>query len=494
MKRQTLWTAFVVVLALVTLWNLNVILGQVSGWNLNLPAFGQNSVSQDSFNPLVHALTIIQERFYRPEEVDQDELIRGSLQGLVDQLEDPYSAYLPQEDYERFNRGLEGEFVGVGIHIGIRDGRLTIIAPIEGSPAHQAGARAGDLILKIDGDSTEGITLDDAVSLLRGEQGTQVLVEVEHRDGSVEVLTIVRDVIHVPTVETRLVDEGRVGYVRLMTFNENAGTDVRNALDEFKAGGAEGVILDLRGNGGGLLNQALNVVSQFVDDGLVLTTKGPQGTTTYQSRGNGFENLPLAVLIDGGTASASEIVAGAIQDADMGVLVGQQTFGKGVVQSLFPLVDGSYLKLTTSEYITPSGRRVQGQGLVPDIPVPDPLELLAEVQSQLEGIKPAVFSREARGWIDAFDAELDALFDPISSDEPAAAEQAAELLARFRAERALLANASEADLGDALDALEAVLVNLADALDNSSMDRALDWLRAHVGQRCPCDIATASNR
>jgi len=284
----------------------------------------------------------------------------------------------------------------------------------------------------------------------------------------------------------------RVGYVRLMTFNENAGSDVRAALDEFKAGGAEGVILDLRGNGGGLLNQALNVVSQFVDDGLVLTTKGPQGTTTYQSRGNGFENLPLAVLIDGGTASASEIVAGAIQDADMGVLVGQQTFGKGVVQSLFPLVDGSYLKLTTSEYVTPSGRRVQGQGLVPDIPVPDPLELLAEVQSQLEGIKPAVYSREARGWIDAFDAELDALFDPISSDEPAAAERSAELLARFRAERTLLANASEADLGDALDALEAVLVDLADALGNSSMDRALDWLRAHVGQRCPCDTTTAT--
>lgn len=478
MKRQVLWSALVAVLVLLSLWNLNVMLGQ-----------GPNG---ELFTPLYQAYSLIKDRFYRPEEVEDVHLLQGSLEGLIEQLNDPYSDYFTPEAYERFSRGLEGEFVGIGVHIGIREGRLTIVSPIADSPAARAGARAGDVILTIDGVSTEDMSLDEAVSLLRGERGTEVRVEVRHRDGTIETLVIVRDVIHVPTVETRLLDDGRVGYLKLLTFNENAATDVKLALADFQQAQVQGLILDLRGNSGGLLNQALEVVSQFVDSGLVLTTKGPQGTTSYRSRGNAWENLPLAVLIDGGTASASEIVAGAIQDTQMGVLVGQKSFGKGVVQSLFPLADGSFLKLTTSEYLTPSGRHVQGEGLTPDIAVPDPFELVAEATAALHELRPALLSREARAAVDALLGSLDVLLDPIEADDPAAAERARELLSAFRDDRPLLTETAEDDPTEALEALEQTLSELVAALEGSALRRALAWVRAHFGQRCPCPFQTAS--
>jgi|GEM_PF-3328688 len=477
MNKQVLWTVLVVGLAMLSLWNLSFMMGQ-------------SPVSQNLFDPLARTYDIIKNRFYRADELSQTELVEGSLRGLMEQLDDPYSNYFTADEFERFNRGLEGEFVGVGIHIGIRENRLTIVSPIKGSPADEAGARSGDVILFIDEADTEGMTLDEAVSKLRGVQGSEVQMHVLHRDGTEETLSVIRDVIHVPTVETSLMDDGTVGYVRLFTFNENAAADVENALKEFQKQGVTGIILDLRGNGGGLLSQAIRISSQFVDSGLVLSTIGLENQQDYKSQGNRWPNLPLAVLIDGGTASASEIVAGAIQDTQMGVLVGQQSFGKGVVQSLIPLDHGAYLRLTTSEYLTPSGQHVQGQGLSPDLVVPDIDELFAQISSQLLALKATLFTKAARQQVDALLSDLGGLMEQYQDDVLDADRDAEALLAGVRQnEETFMAASDEKNPGQLLDTLEQSLVELVDALAHSSLNSALAWLRAQAGQLCPCQNA-----
>lgn len=478
MNKQILWTVLVFSLVMLSLWNLSFMMGSNSG-------------SRDLFDPLLDAYNIIQERFYRVDDVDRTELLQESLRGMIEALDDPYSNFLSAEDFERFNRGLEGEFVGVGIHIGIRDDRLTIVSPIKNSPADQAGARSGDVILLIDDTDTEGMGLDEAVSLLRGRQGTKVVLEVLHRDGSNGTLEITRDVIHVPTVETRFLDEGTIGYIRLFMFNENAAQDVEDALFEFKHANVEGIIFDLRGNGGGLLNQAIKISSQFIDSGVVLTTTGPTGTVARNSQGNIWDNLPLAVLIDDGSASASEIVAGAIQDTQMGVLVGQQSFGKGVVQSLFPLPDGSYIKLTTAEYLTPAGRHVQGEGLKPDLSVVDAAALVSEAINGLSDLKPSLYTREVHIKVNDLTLQLRALFDPIEADTLDAHLDAATLLRELQANRSLFLSASDDALSEALDTLEQTLTALVAALKQSPLTTALEWLHARVGQLCPCPLTEA---
>jgi len=474
MQKQALWTVLVVGLVLLSLWNLSFMVGQ-------------GSATKDLFDPVFDAYELIQERFYRPQEIDRTQLLQGSLRGMLEQLHDPYSNYLSPDEYERFNRALEGEFPGVGIHIGIRNDRLTIVSPIKDGPAERAGARAGDVILLIDDKDTEGMSLDEAVSLLRGPKGTQVTLQVLHRDGTGERLIIERDIIHVPTVETRLMEDGKVGYLRLFTFNENAGQDVKNALVQFAESSVEGIILDLRDNGGGLLNGAIAVASQFVDNGAIVTTTGPgNGAHTYPSEGNLWKNLPVAVLINGASASASEIVAGALQDAAMGVLVGQQSFGKGVVQTLFSLGDGSYLKLTTSEYLTPLGRHVQGEGLTPDLPVADALALADQVSALLAEMKPSLYTKEARALLDALLAQLVAVLEQAQDDAPQAEDAAAALRSQFQDGRPTLLETSEGALSDPLDEFDGLLAQLQDALSQSAIRIALDWLLAHQGQLCPC--------
>jgi len=453
---------------------------------------GQNA-SSGAFGPLDEVYNTIQNRFYRASDLNQDELVQDAIRGLVESLDDPYSNYLTADEYERFNRSLEGEFVGVGIHIGIREDQLTIISPIAGSPAQVAGARAGDIIVRIDEIETEGVTLDEAVSLLRGKEGTEVLMEVRHRDGSTEVLSVIRAVIHVPTVESRLVADGLIGYVQLFTFNENASADIRKALDEFHSAGVEGIVLDLRNNGGGLLSEAVRVSSQFIDQGVVVTTNAPSGSSNRYSEGNRWENLPVAVLINGATASASEIVAGAIQDHDMGILVGQQSFGKGVVQTLISLgADGAVLRLTTSEYLTPDGRHVQGDGLTPDLLVADGFLLLVDADDQLHELKYSRFSREAHQKVAEMRELVATIEDRLTNDDGDADALAAQLLQLFNDNRQLLLDASDGALAEALATLEGTLVALQDALVNSALNTAIGWILDHQGMRCPCEESTAA--
>ncbi|MBC7097850.1 S41 family peptidase [Candidatus Bipolaricaulota bacterium] len=327
--------------------------------------------SSDLFSPLGDVYRLIQTYYYRADQVTDEQLLHGALRGMIEALDDPYSAFLDPEEYSRWQESLEGEYSGVGMEITIRDGKVTVVSPLPGTPAEQAGIRPGDWIRAVDGRSTEGWTLEEASMAIRGEEGTQVTLTVQHPDGTVEEITIVRARIHVDPVRAEYWDEKKVGYVRVLRFDFETPAQVGQALYSFPLHELKGVILDLRYNPGGVLSAAVDVASFFIDEGIIVRTSGPSfGAKLYGSKGNSFPNLPLVVLVNEGTASASEIVAGAIQDHGVGVLVGRNTFGKGLIQEfVMRLPDGSAIKLTTGEYFTPKGRPVQDVGLAPDIPV-----------------------------------------------------------------------------------------------------------------------------
>jgi carboxyl-terminal processing protease len=352
---------------------------------------GAQQTDPNLFYPLSQIYQTIKSYFYEPERIDDQEALYGALEGLVEQLDDPYSEFLDPTALQNFEESLNGEFSGVGIEITLKDGVLTVIAPLEGTPADQAGVQAGDQIIAIDGESTEGITLTEAAVKIRGEAGTTVTLTVRHTDGTEEEIPIVRDTITVASVKSELLAEGRIGYIRLSRFDNNVVHELDLALNGFDLDALDGIILDLRNNPGGRLDAAISVSSRFVDEGIVVSTRSRvSGEQSYWSTGNTIPNLPLAVLINGGTASASEITAGAIRDHQMGILIGKQSFGKGVIQQLFNYRDGSALKLTTGEYTTPLGHVVQGVGLSPDITVSedeDPIEIATAWIEDHAGIK-----------------------------------------------------------------------------------------------------------
>ena len=343
-------------------------------------ALGGAQKSTDSlFSPLDQVYKYIKTYFYWPERIDNQKLLYGALKGMVQQLDDPYSEFMDPQDYEQFEESMEGKFSGVGIEITIKDGVLTVIAPLADTPAEKAGVRAGDQILEIDGESTEGITLSEASVKIRGPEGTTVTLHVRHKDGTEEDIPIVRATITVDSVSSKTVADGKVAYIRVIRFDQNVALELDKALLGFDLDHMDGIILDLRNNPGGLLRSAISVSSRFVDKGIILTVKDRvSGDESYWSTGNTIPNLPLAVLVNGGTASAAEITAGAIRDHEMGILIGEKTFGKGVIQRMINFPDGSALKITTGEYHTPSGRAVQGVGIEPDITLAedeDPIEV-----------------------------------------------------------------------------------------------------------------------
>ena len=334
-------------------------------------AFGVSGAKQtvsDLFAPLEQLHQYIESYFYWPERIDERLLLYGAMKGMVKQLDDPYSEFLDPGDHERWEDSLEGEFNGVGIEITIKDGVLTVIAPLMGTPAEQAGVRPGDQILEIDGEPTEGISLTEAALKIRGEVGTMVVLLVRHKDGTEEAVSITRDKIAVEVVTSELMAEGKIGYIRISRFDSDVTLDLDQALLGFALEALDGMILDLRNNPGGLLPSAISVSSRFVDEGVVALIKGRiAGDQKYWSTGNLVPNLPLVVLINGGTASAAEIVAGAIRDHGMGILIGERSFGKGVIQRMMEFPDGSALRITSGEFFTPLGHVVQETGLVPGI-------------------------------------------------------------------------------------------------------------------------------
>jgi len=528
------------------------------------------------FDPLYEVYEYVRSHFYKPELIDDQEALYGALKGMVEQLDDPYSEFLDPEDWQRFDENLEGEFSGVGIEITLVDRILTVITPLVGTPAEAAGVLAGDRILAIDDESTEGISLTEAAYKIRGETGTTVVLTIRHEDGVTEEIAIVRDRIIIDPVESELLDDGTIGYIRILRFESDTTQMVDGALASFDlrrasigatlafedgilfvtsvqsgsnaqaqgllagdrvrtvagvsaaelddeaisavvrgdrgtplnleiehAGGpveavsivrdtgVTGLILDLRSNAGGLMDQAISVASRFVDEGIVLRTESRfQGPRNFYTRSNAIPNLPLAVLINRGTASASEITAGAIRDNDMGILIGEQSFGKGVFQQLIEFEDGSALKITTGEYFTPDGTVVNGVGLTPDILTArhtEPLAVSAEVSRELVRL----FADASSG--DRAQQTLryaqSAIATPIFVD--------------------LLLGATAADAAFSVDVADAPTIDLDGRFaparpvpvppkrvvseEEDPIRVASNWIRAHTGRDMPFDVAVGTS-
>jgi carboxyl-terminal processing protease len=316
-------------------------------------------------------LDIVEKSYVDP--VDSKELVRGAIQGMVQAL-DPHSAYLSPDAFKELQIDTKGEFSGIGIVITMQDNVLTVISPIEGSPAHTAGILAGDRILKVDGEDTKNMKLWEAVKKMRGKKGTTVVITVS-REGLDEPkdFKIVRDVIPLESVRAYVLKPG-YGYLRITNFRDHTFQDVEAALKKLESGETpiEGLILDLRDNPGGLLDQAVNVADVFLEEGVIVSIKGraDSHSQTYSAHPDKEKHAyPIILLINEGSASASEIVAGALQDYGRALLLGATSFGKGSVQSVEPLRDGSGLKLTIARYYTPKGRVIQAKGISPDVVV-----------------------------------------------------------------------------------------------------------------------------
>ncbi|MBN2225124.1 MAG: S41 family peptidase [Deltaproteobacteria bacterium] len=319
----------------------------------------------------IDVLNLIKENYV--DEVDAGTLVTNAIRGMVSGL-DPHSVFFTPDEYEDFQVGTTGSFGGLGIELGIIDSYPGVISPIEDTPAWRIGLKAGDKIVAIEGKPTDGMTIMEAVKQLRGEPGTKVTVSIM-RKGFTKPrdYTIIREIINTKSIKYEVYDNN-IAYVRIMQFQERTSTDLRAALDAIVKktdGNIRGIILDLRNDPGGLLNKSVEVADDFISEGIIVYTKGRVSgsdmTFTAKKDGTLPSDIPMVVLVNGGSASASEIVAGALKDHKRAIIVGEKTYGKGSVQSIIPLPDGSGLKITTAKYFTPSGISIQDKGIVPDI-------------------------------------------------------------------------------------------------------------------------------
>jgi carboxyl-terminal processing protease len=309
------------------------------------------------------------------DKVDSEELTTNAIEGMLKNL-DPYSAYLSPERYKELEIGTSGEFGGVGMEVAVENGVVKVISPIEGSPADLAGIKPGDLIIEIEGKPTQGMVVFEAVKLLRGPKGSKVKITVAREGEGSRDITLTRDVIHIKSVKYKLLDN-EIGYVKISQFQENVSDELKEALSKLElenGGSLRGLILDLRNNPGGLLDEAIKVADQFIDKGLIVSVRGrtsSQSKEYYATKGDSKRDISLVVLVNKGSASASEVVAEALQDSKRATIVGSKTFGKGSVQTIIELDDGSGLKLTTAKFYAPSGRSISDVGVTPDIIVED---------------------------------------------------------------------------------------------------------------------------
>lgn len=307
------------------------------------------------------------------EPIDDKTLLENAIKGMLSNL-DPHSAYLDPQAFQELQESTNGEFGGLGIEVGLNDGRVSVISPIDDTPAARAGIEAGDIITQIDGQPTKGWTMMQTVDKLRGKVGSSVTLTLMRNGGKPFDVKLDRAVIKVRSVRSEWLDKG-YGYLRITQFQVDTGKEVGKALARLKkenGGRLEGLVLDLRNNPGGVLQSAVEVTDHFLEDGLIVYTKGRIANSELRfsaDKANASEGVPLVVLINGGSASASEIVAGALQDHKRGVVMGTSSFGKGSVQTVLPLTNDRALKLTTALYFTPKGRSIQAQGIIPDITV-----------------------------------------------------------------------------------------------------------------------------
>ncbi len=329
--------------------------------------------TQDAYKSLEtfsNVLSLVQENYV--DEVNLDDLVQGAIKGMLGTL-DPHSSYMKPDEYKELQVETKGSFSGIGIEISMRDGVLTVISPIEGTPAFQKGLKAGDKIIKIDGEPTKDLSINDAVKRLRGPKGSKVTISIL-REGWRELkdFTIVRDVIPIISVKSKLLEPG-YPYIRVIQFQSKTTQDFQKALKDFeKEGAIKGLVIDLRNNPGGLLDQAVRMADLFIDKGVIVSTRGrikDQNMVFEAEPNKETYKFPIVVLVNEGSASASEIVAGALKDHKRAIILGTQTFGKGSVQTIIPMNDGSGLRLTTARYYTPSGESIQAKGITPDVVV-----------------------------------------------------------------------------------------------------------------------------
>ncbi|MEG6510500.1 S41 family peptidase [Desulforamulus ruminis] len=329
---------------------------------------------------LVKVVTLVKSQYLY--EVTPDKLVEGAIKGLVNSLDDPYSVYLDSKTYAKLQEQIRGSFGGIGILVGVQDHYLTVVKPFANTPAAREGIKAGDIITAIGDQKTKDMDTETAVNLMRGPVGSEVTLTIL-REGETKPFTLTREEISVPTVEGHMLPkENHIGYIVISQFTENTGDELVRTLGELRREGLKGLVLDLRDNPGGELGSAIKVADQFLDQGPIVHIDYRVGRDqTFDAEPDQL-NLPLSVLVNKGSASAAEILAGAIKDAGVGTLVGTQTFGKGIVQTVFPIDNGAGLKLTTARYLTPKKHDIHKKGIAPDLVLDQ--EPAAEEDKQLE--------------------------------------------------------------------------------------------------------------
>ncbi|MDD5191191.1 MAG: S41 family peptidase [Dehalococcoidales bacterium] len=313
---------------------------------------------------------MIKAKYVEPDKIDAQKLTEGALKGIMDALNDPHSAYMSKSQFAEFSSSLAGNFEGIGAYVGMDNGTVSIIAPIPGTPAAAAGMQAGDLILEINGKSTAGMNANDAVLLIRGPKGTSVTLTVLHKDATQTVtMTITRATIEVPSVILEM--KGTIAHITITNFSETTDQDLTPILNTIKGNGATGIVLDLRNNPGGYLDICVRVASHFIDSGTVVTVVDRNGNKTTSSVVSVSPKitLPMVVLVNAYSASASEVLTGALQDYKRATIAGTVTYGKGSVNQLFDLPDGSGIYLTIARWLTPNGHLIEGKGITPDEPL-----------------------------------------------------------------------------------------------------------------------------
>lgn len=362
----------------------------VSVFLIIVVAGGLMATNYKHFGNLIKVIYLVKGQYLEP--VDATALVDGSIRGIVDSLNDPYSVYLDPKTFAQLQDQIRGSFGGLGILVGVKDELLIVVRSYEGTPAARKGIQAGDRIITIDDIDARGIDLDTAIGLMRGPVGSsiQLTVERENQPKPLE-FKLVREQISVPTVEGQLVQDTGIGHVLISQFTENTPDELEDVLYALQRQGMSGLVLDLRDNPGGELKSAVKVADNFMPAGPVVFVDYRVGRDESFNAGESHLKIPLAVLVNGGSASAAEIVAGAIKDSDTGVLVGTKTFGKGIVQTVFPLDQGAGLKMTTARYLTPSGHFIHNKGIEPHVVVEQ--EPGAKVDLQLERAIELVVSR-----------------------------------------------------------------------------------------------------
>lgn len=392
-----------------------------------------NSPERREFEKLYTAYDQIQNQYF--EDVDRDVLVNGAINGMVDSLEDPYSDYMNEEEASQFLEGISSSFQGIGAEVQERGGYITVVSPIKNSPAEKAGVLPNDQIIAVDGESIQGFTTTEAVMLIRGEKGTEVTLTIVRGENAEPIdITIVRDEIPIETVYAEMVGDN-VAHIQVTSFSENTYQELLDAIEEMEAEGMEALVMDVRQNPGGLLDVALDISDLFIEEGNPLFEVQAKGAEPeiYMSTAGTKIDIPVTMLIDGGSASASEILAGAMNESADIKLVGEKTFGKGTVQTANDLQDGSNLKFTTAKWLTPDGNWIHEKGIQPDVEIAYPAYASLPVLDTSLELKDGVISEQVK----TAEQMLEALGYEVGEVDGVFEEQMTEAVEAFQEENDL---------------------------------------------------------